>query len=120
MAAADITAEDVCRTQFHPTRQVCEANGLTLERLVKELKRELKAKTTKFFAHEGVVVDQRDFIDWGTRQRARMDAHKLRGDYPAEKQAVEHSGNLTHDFGEVSASVAAAIARLKAKEDKGE
>lgn len=47
-------------------------------------------------------------------------AHKLRGDYPAEKQAVEHSGNLTHDFGEVSASVAAAIARLKAKEDKGE
>lgn len=27
-------------------------------------------------------------VDWGTRQKARIDAHKLRGDYPAEKREL--------------------------------
>ena len=31
-----------------------------------------------------------DMVDWGTRQKARIDAHRLRGDYPAEKH--EHTG----------------------------
>jgi hypothetical protein len=35
---------------------------------------------------------QYDVIAWGIRQKARIDAHKLRGDYPAEK--LEHSGTI--------------------------
>lgn len=33
-----------------------------------------------------------DEIAWDVRQKARMDAHKLRGDYPADK--VEHGGEI--------------------------
>lgn len=33
---------------------------------------------------EGDTVIEWDEIDWGTRQKARMDLHKLRGDYPAK------------------------------------
>ena len=62
--------------------------GITSTYLIKKLKRELNAKETKFFQHEGRVVESENVIAWGIRQRARQDAHKLRGDYPAEK--VEH------------------------------
>ncbi len=38
-----------------------------------------------------------EFIDHdiGTQQRARMDAHKLRGDYPSEKHDLKVTGDLT-------------------------
>lgn len=39
---------------------------------------------------DGESLIQWDETDNTTRQKARMDAHKLRGDYPAEK--LEHSG----------------------------
>jgi hypothetical protein len=38
------------------------------------------------------VVYSDPLIDWQTRQKARMDTHKLRGDYPAEKWDI--TGNL--------------------------
>ena len=46
---------------------------------------------------DGETVIAVDEIDWSTRQRARMDAHKLRGDYAPDK--VEHTGNvkINHD-----------------------
>lgn len=72
--------------------EVLDAHGITTDMLAKKLKNELKAKETKFFQHEGEVVEIREVIDWSTRQKARMDAHRLRGDYPAERQEVEHSG----------------------------
>ena len=56
--------------------------------LAEKLKAEFEAEETKFFQHEGAVTDKRDVISWGTRQKARQDTHKLRGDYPAEK--VDH------------------------------
>ncbi len=37
---------------------------------------------------DGDTVIQWDEINWGTEQRARIDAHKLRGDYPAERHEV--------------------------------
>jgi hypothetical protein len=68
-----------------------ESRGITLDYLAKKLKRELNAKTTKFFQHEGRVIEERNCIDWTTRQKARMDAHRLRGDYPAEKHDLQGS-----------------------------
>lgn len=64
--------------------------GLTSEYLGKKLKQELNAKKILFFQKDGEVVSERIVKDMGVRQKARMDAHKLRGDYPAEKH--EHSG----------------------------
>ena len=72
--------------------------GVTSKYLAKKLKAELEAKETKFFQHEGEVTAKRNVIAWSVRQRARQDAHKLRGDYPAEK--VEHSGTVLHDLPE--------------------
>jgi len=43
-------------------------------------------------AEETLVVF--DLIDWATRQKARIDAHKLLGHYPAEKHEIDHKGNL--------------------------
>ena len=60
--------------------------------LANKLKAEFEAEETKFFQHEGIVTDQRDVIAWGTRQKARENTHKLRGDYPSEK--VEHTITL--------------------------
>lgn len=46
---------------------------------------------------ERVYSDGDSLIQWDEaaldiRQKARIDAHKLRGDYPAEKQEHKHSG----------------------------
>lgn len=38
---------------------------------------------------EGDAVLAWDETAWDVRQRARIDAHKLRGDYPAEKREIE-------------------------------
>lgn len=59
--------------------------------LAKKLKEEFEAEETKFFQKDGMVVEEENVIDWGTRQKARQDAHKLRGDYPPEK--VDHKFN---------------------------
>lgn len=37
---------------------------------------------------DGETVIAINMIDWSTRQKARIDAHKLSGDYPAEKHDV--------------------------------
>jgi len=36
------------------------------------------------FYSDGDTVIEWDEVDWTTRQKARMDLHKLRGDYPAK------------------------------------
>lgn len=43
---------------------------------------------------EGDTVIEWDEVDWGTRQRARIDLHKLRGDYPSEKQDLNLNGTI--------------------------
>lgn len=37
---------------------------------------------------DGETVIAINMTDWTTRQKARIDAHKLRGDYPSEKHEV--------------------------------
>lgn len=75
--AADVATES--------TRKILEDAGITLKVLTDKLQDELDATETKFFAYQGKVMDQEDVIVWEIRQRARQDAHKLRGDYPAEQ-----------------------------------
>jgi hypothetical protein len=60
--------------------------GIDGSYLAEKLKEEFEAEETKFFAEKGKVIDEKDVIAWGIRQKARMDTHKLRGDYPAEEQ----------------------------------
>ena len=69
-------------------KQTLEKHGITEEYLALKLKRELNAKETKFFQFQGEVVTEKNVVAWDVRQRARMDAHKLRGDYPADKHEL--------------------------------
>ena len=73
-------------------RDILDEGGITREYLKEKLMEELDANITKQFQHEGLVVTADPVIAWDVRQRARQDAHKLRGDYPAEKHQIE--GNL--------------------------
>ena len=74
----------------NPIIDAFETEGINLKLLAKRLKKELNAKETKFFSYRGKVCGTIDVIAWDVRQRARQDAHKLRGDYPADKH--EHTG----------------------------
>jgi hypothetical protein len=127
--------EDLIR----PIHQAIERHGLTPDELVRKLKRELGAKRTVTVKVKGAVEEKKlprdakviamaegedetllaiDLVDWGTRQRARMDAHKLRGDYPAER--LEHSGKLEMEHsGEVNLGLAALKNKLKEIEHDG-
>jgi hypothetical protein len=74
-AAAAIAKEE--------TRHILDRFGVTAEYLVKKLQAELDAQETKFFAYQGEVISREDVVAWDIRQKARQDAHKLRGDYAA-------------------------------------
>jgi hypothetical protein len=45
---------------------------------------------------DGDTVIAWNEVDWSTRQRARMDAHKLRGDYPAEKHEISNVDQIQY------------------------
>ena len=111
---------------LHPTRLCLENEGLSLKALANQLKKELKAKITKtaklrgavsstkkgqhILSTSGQIVTTKDGevfgdgdtviawneVDWSTRQRARMDAHKLRGDYPAEKHEITNTDQIQY------------------------
>ena len=48
---------------------------------------------------DGDSLIQWDETAWDVRQRARIDAHKLRGDYPAEKREItgKNGGPIEHE-----------------------
>ena len=63
---------------------------------------------------DGESVITWDEIDWVIQQRARIDAHKLRGDYPAEKKEISFNEDtlnaiLTALPGEFAAGVREAL-----------
>lgn len=65
-------------------------HGITADYLTEKLCEELDAEQNiEFIDKDGEFAGEKRSIAWITRQRARQDAHKLRGDYPAEK--TEHS-----------------------------
>lgn len=74
------------------TRVVKAKGALTADSLPKTKKGNVKPGY-KIIGTSGVIETLNtllavDFIDWGIRQKARMDVHKLRGDYPAEKHEL--------------------------------
>lgn len=63
--------------------------GIDEDFLAKKLLKELKAKKQiiiKKGKSKKIVIKKE--VDWDIRQKARIDAHKLRGDYPAAKQKI--------------------------------
>ena len=104
------------------TRKACEDAGHSLKSLLKQLKSERNWHETKTMKVKGsvdesklpkgfkVIATSADGVDtegnniacetvimWqekavGIRQKARMDAHDLRGDYPAKE--LKHSGGI--------------------------
>lgn len=82
---AAVTGDQIIQDLLHPFIEAMDEQKITPRLLARKLKAELNAKETKFFQKDGLVVESRDVIAWGIRQAARIDAHKLRGDYPSSK-----------------------------------
>jgi hypothetical protein len=77
--------EELLASLDRPIIQALDSEGITDDLLARKLKEELEAKETKTFQYKGDVIESKEKIAWDVRQRARQDAHKLRGDYPSEK-----------------------------------
>ena len=91
----------------HPIHKALDSQSITPIFLAKRLKKELNAKEVKAFkstvcGEDGECGDEiiysKPLVAWGIRQKARMDAHKLRGDYPAEKHDLSGSVHVTPQF----------------------
>lgn len=70
-----------------PIIEALEGEGITIKSLAKSLKKELIANDVKVLQHKGEIITH-DIPALDIRQRARIDAHKLRGDYPAEEHRI--------------------------------
>ena len=71
-----------------PLIEDLEKGGITRDRLVKKLQEELEATEVKAFNHGGKVIYSKPLEAWEVRQRARIDAQKLLGLYPAEEHRI--------------------------------
>jgi len=97
--------EEAADRALEAIRDVLDAEGIDGRYLSKKLKRELNAKKTETFKGEvlipkdpkdpnselikvGSVIYSAPMINWEVRQKARQDAHKLRGDYPPDKHEL--------------------------------
>ena len=87
------TKEEALQGLGNPMIKHLEDHGITLDYLSDKLHKELEAGEQKAFNAKGTIIYSNTTEAWKTRQEARKDAHKLRGDYPAEKR--ELSGKLT-------------------------
>jgi hypothetical protein len=65
-----------------------DVRGITPSFLAKKLKAELEATEIKAFNHGGKLVYSDPLVAWEVRQRARIDAQKLLGLYPAEEHRI--------------------------------
>ena len=96
------------------TLRELENRGITWDLLTRKLKAELNARKVEVFkgwvkdldedgkvvsTHEEVIYSK-GMVAWDIRQKARQDAHKLRGDYPAEKHEVggKNGGPIRHEI----------------------
>lgn len=69
-----------------------ESHGITDDYLIGKLKEELEAEEElqRIISKKETIIIKKPL--WKIRQDARKDAHKLKGDYPAEKH--EHTGDV--------------------------
>lgn len=90
-----VTFDDI-HPEGDPLDNALNSQGITTEYLAKKLKKELEAKSQKVFKDsEDKILMGPELVDWNVRQKARIDAHKLLGQYPAEKKDITVDGNLT-------------------------
>ena len=80
--------KEIYNSLGNPLVPCLEKQGITAEYLTEKLKEELEALNEKVFQYKGGIISKADLKAWEIRQRARQDAHKLRGDYPSEKHHV--------------------------------
>ena len=82
----DQAIEDLLR----PIHRALDNEGITHDYLARKLKAELEAEEVKVFKGDGnTTIESEPLVAWQVRQKARMDAHKLRGDYPAEELKLD-------------------------------
>lgn len=84
-----VTAKGMIQDLLHPFHEAMAEARITPRLLAKRLKKELDAKETKYFQHQGQVISRRNVVAWGVRQTARIDAQKLLGAYPSEKHEID-------------------------------
>ena len=87
------TKEEALQGLDNPMIKVLDDHNIDANRLATILDEGLEATVERPFNDKGDIIYSKPLIDHHTRQEARKDAHKLRGDYPAEKREV--SGKLT-------------------------
>jgi hypothetical protein len=113
---SELSVEANVAELMSPIQKAMTDVGITPEMLANQLLAELEATETKFFSNKGFVTATRNVVDWGTRQRARMDAHKLRGDYAPEQHEMFFGltdGRYTEEEQETLIEVANMLARKK-------
>ena len=84
--------EKIAESISSPLVELFDKKGITLDYLSDKLKEELDASIPKLFQSDGKVVESREIPVYDIRQRARQDAHKLRGDYPVERKQISIDG----------------------------
>ena len=95
--------------------KIMDEENLTIPELIKELKQKIKAKETKFFAHQGKVEDEREVEALNIQIEALDMALKLRSMYPAKTVKVGNDGDEPFRVEEVGAAkefIASEITRL--------
>jgi hypothetical protein len=80
--------ESILKQLNSPIIDALDNEGITPSYLAKLLKKELEAKHVKVFQHQGEIIESEPLEALDIRQKARQDAHKLRGDYPAERKHI--------------------------------
>ncbi len=88
MTDPDQVAKNIRDSLTSPIIAALEGEGITIISLAKQLKKELKAKEIKVFNDKGSIIYSIGVPALDVQQRARIDAHKLRGDYPAEEHRI--------------------------------
>lgn len=92
------TPEEVKKQLLSGYHEVLSRAGVHEEALAKKLKAELGATEIKIFKGPDDLIYSEPVVAWDIRQRARMDAQKLLGLYPAEKHDHEINMGVTMDL----------------------
>lgn len=85
-----VSRDELDKMEQDPILAALARRGITADVLAQKLDEELNAMQVEVYFDKrfGEVAYSEPLIDWQTRQKARVDAHKLRGDYPAEKKEI--------------------------------
>lgn len=88
------TVEEITRAAKppDPMLRALDKEGITTDYLAKKLKEELDANEVRVFNGKDGIVYSDNLVAWDVRQKARIDAQKLMGVYPAEKHEHDVKG----------------------------